>query len=1517
MAQHLRTKPLQRNQCNPWRNRVLGCVVAVVIAACGGGEPTTGSLPTAMQPIIATGADGASMDFTPAEGWVPVTPLTITRDGAGAPDLPPGMEAVGSVYRFTPQDHVGGAIEIRVPFDAAQSSAGTPRLLVALPKEDSWSEVDAQLEGTTLRARVPALGYAVATRPLSAAGAERMAASASQPAQYLRGQLNAQPALQGNAFLLTATSPSLATAQFDYSVAKSCANPVQLRLRALVVLRPTSTQGLAVRTVNLGTRPLAARAGSERIEFPLAAADNGTWVFLADMRCIEQERVRFSVLSVLPALVVTIADNSASPEVSATLGSAGGVVAGPDGVQLIVPRGTVNTATTFRVARDGAGAPELIGLNAVSPIYAITPHGEAFDGAARVSIPLTAAQRLPVGEQPLLLKAAPGGKWRIMQNVSQDPTRLAVDVDELSYFVVGSCTSTNPEWVIGAVNCPGLDHRLELILAGPAGQGRILVGTGVNTPAWSVANTPQTLPMNATWTRPQGTGRTDLLGVVGSPGGFNTTGFRSTWTSEVVSVGPEFGSFSKPFDVRIDPAQVPLANVGRGRTLRIRSIASYETTALRIGSGPVTVGFEFQVDFPVLVSYAGVLPIISQQPADLRVTEGQPASFTVAASVTPAAALTYQWSRRATPASAFAPIVGATAASYQLATTSLADDGAQFQVLVCAGINGCVTSNAATLSVTALQVQPVAPVFTLQPANTGVTAGQNASFSVTATGSPLPRIEWQSAAAADPNNFTPVVGMAGCPRTDPPAAGPSTSAACIVGPLTLADNGRRYRAVATNSATSVNSLAATLTVNAAPVAPAITVQPTPQTTTVGGSAVFNVTANGTGRLEYTWTVNGSNLPSIDSSFNTGTCSGRVTYSNSNATITLTELSAGCDGALVGVTVSNGVNPSAVSNIVVLTVNAVTQALSLLAGDIGGPGSLDGTGAEARVTLGPQNGIAVDGAGNAYFSEASSGKVRRVTPAGVVTTIAGASNPLNGPAGVVIDRAGNLFVAESGVGRIVRITPAGVLSTWAAESSLSVATHLAIDAGDNLYVTSEPSGPGGAGLISKISPAQVVTPFYTFGSGEFIGAIAVASDGSLYGARNSSVVRISPAGVLSILAGTPSETGNVDGIGAAARFNGIAGLTLSAAGDLYATDAGNGSVRRITQAGVVTTVSGGGGPTEPVDGAGTAARYALPGGIATLPGGDMLIGDGATLRRLAPLPNYFASTFVGKRVRSGINVGDLALDAAGNAYLAGRVGSNLRVTPAGAASTLTGTATGDFSYHIAFDATRGELVQASSFAVWRMTTAGAATLWAGNPDEQGYVDGTGAAARFDQIKGLTVDAAGNVFVAEGQSFTIRRITPAGVVSTYAGAQGQAGSADGAAANARFNGPGAMAADAGGDLFVSDGFVTIRRITPAGQVTTVAGSPNVVGSVDGIGTAVRFRSLSKLAFEPSGNLLIGDSSTLRRMTPAYAVTTVMGVDGESSVRLGNLPRLNFIRGLAVRPNGRAVLTSEAAVLEAVLP
>ena len=600
-------------------------------------------------------------------------------------------------------------------------------------------------------------------------------------------------------------------------------------------------------------------------------------------------------------------------EGSATVGAAGGTVPGPDGVQLIVPANALANPVTLRIARDGTGAPLLAGLNALSPIYAVTPHGLTFDAGAVLSIPLSTAQ-VPAGATPVLLKAEPGGAWRAMKNGSSDPARLAADIDSLSFFVIGACSSIPTDmWNIGGVDCP-TGHELRLTMFDENNQ-QVPVPRGPNgvaQPLWTVVDTMQTRSFVVSWTRPAGTNRTDAVSVFGKSGGFNSA-FASSLNPASVQ---ENANVSRTFTVSIDPARVAGAAGPNGRVLRVAAEAAYTATAFRIGQGNVQVGFFFDTDIPILVRSSGPTPVINTQPANLGVTEGQLASFTVQASVTPAATLTYQWSRRADANATFAPIAGTTSATYTIAATALADNGAQFQAQVCAAPTRCVTSNLATLTVTQASI---APSFTLQPASASVVPGQTASFSVTAIGTPAPRIDWESAPSGS-STFAAVTGVAGCARTDPPASGTSTAASCTVGPLAVGNSGQRYRAVASNSGGSATSNAATLTVNPAPVPPTITQQPAPQTTAVGGSATFSVAATGTAPLYTTWRLNGVAFPAMNGAFTIGACTGSLAYNN-NTTVTLSNLSAGCNGARITVVVSNGINPDDISIGATLTVSS--------------------------------------------------------------------------------------------------------------------------------------------------------------------------------------------------------------------------------------------------------------------------------------------------------------------------------------------------------------------------------------------------------------------------------------------------------------------------------------------------------------------------------------------------------------------------------------------------------------------
>ena len=157
---------------------------------------------------------------------------------------------------------------------------------------------------------------------------------------------------------------------------------------------------------------------------------------------------------------------------------------------------------------------------------------------------------------------------------------------------------------------------------------------------------------------------------------------------------------------------------------------------------------------------------------------------------------------------------------------------------------------------------------------------------------------------------------------------------------------------------------------------------------------------------------------------------------------------------------------------------------------------------------------------------------------------------------------------------------------------------------------------------------------------------------------------------------------------------------------------------------------------------------------------------------------------------------------------------------------------------------------------------------------GSADGTGSAGRFFFPTGVAVDAAGNVYVADSSNHTIRTITPAGVVSTLAGLAGNPGSTDGTGSAAQFNFPQGVALDAAGNVYVCDtGNATIRKVTPAGVVTTLAGLAGSLGSVDGTGSAARFFSPTGIGVDAAGNFYVAERGmvAIRKVTPAGIVTT----------------------------------------------
>jgi len=243
---------------------------------------------------------------------------------------------------------------------------------------------------------------------------------------------------------------------------------------------------------------------------------------------------------------------------------------------------------------------------------------------------------------------------------------------------------------------------------------------------------------------------------------------------------------------------------------------------------------------------------------------------------------------------------------------------------------------------------------------------------------------------------------------------------------------------------------------------------------------------------------------------------------------------------------------------------------------------------------------------------------------------------------------------------------------------------------------------------------------------------------------------------------------------------------------------------------------------------------------------------------------------------------------GDLYVADAVNRAIRmVTRNGMVTTLVasvgsgdGTNFTSFSFpgNVAVDPTGDVYVTDANNTVQKVTPEGAVTLVAGKAGEAGSADGIGSEARFNAPAGLALDTSGNLYVADQANLTIRRITPSGIVTTLAGQPGVVGSTDGFGPAAGFYAPADLALNPEGTaLYVTDsGNHTIRKVTPEGLVTTLAGRAGEPGSTDGIGAEARFRWPDGLTVDRAGMIYVADSynNTIRRVTPDGVVTTLAG-------------------------------------------
>jgi sugar lactone lactonase YvrE len=597
--------------------------------------------------------------------------------------------------------------------------------------------------------------------------------------------------------------------------------------------------------------------------------------------------------------------------------------------------------------------------------------------------------------------------------------------------------------------------------------------------------------------------------------------------------------------------------------------------------------------------------------------------------------------------------------------------------------------------------------------------------------------------------------------------------------------------------------------------------------------------------------------------------------------------------------------------------ANVPTLTLLAGQPGGAGNVNGTAGRFTAPLA----VAVDQNGNLVVSDGSGWNVRRTDLNGTISTIPKYSEACNRPysggcnaiaGGIAVGPDGTIFMAQSTGNSIERILPTGDSGVFVGDYFAGSADggvlqarfnhpdSIAIDAQGKIFVADT-----GNGTIRVVMPDGTTTTLaglagelaVTDGTGaaaRFAAPVGIARDqsGNLYVGDQNTIRQISPAGVVRTIAGSAGQAGSADGTGAAARFGKPSRLAVDKAGNVLVADSGNFTIRRVTPTGVVTTVTGIIGKG---DDAGNARTQFVPGstrdfGYLAIDKNDNLYfadTNNGTVRRMAP--DGTLSTVAGVRAHAGKADGPantalfndsgtelapgadgtpwlfnpMSVDSGGNVY----VGSNhtiRKVAPDGIVSTLasqadpslagvitdipnsTGATQEQAPYFPAALPLDGSVYAFDQRRLVKIAKDGSKTFIAGTTSAGAAKDGTGEAARFNAPEALTVDAAGNIYLVDRERQTccqmhgipyyldggwqaIRKVTPAGVVTTIAGCTTSAHCVS--TIPVRIAG---FAMDKHGNFYVTDDY-SVRKITPDGKASLYAGT-------DGYVTTPVFRAAS---------------------------------------------------------------------------
>jgi trimeric autotransporter adhesin len=545
------------------------------------------------------------------------------------------------------------------------------------------------------------------------------------------------------------------------------------------------------------------------------------------------------------------------------------------------------------------------------------------------------------------------------------------------------------------------------------------------------------------------------------------------------------------------------------------------------------------------------------------------------------------------------------------------------------------------------------------------------------------------------------------------------------------------------------------------------------------------------------------------------------------------------------------------------------------------------------------GLAVDGAGNVLLGDLGNRRVRRISPDGIIVTIAGngvsgmagdggpaVEAQLGQPSGLAVDPDGNLYISDLDHNVVREVSAAGVIRTVAGTASqnpgysgdggpatnarLALPTALAADLKGNLFIADSLNH-----VIRKIAPDGTITTLPGSTALYWPSGLAVDARGNLFitDYELQAIRKVAPDGTVSSVAGNGVAGFSGDGGTASkAQVNMPWSLTLDGQNNLYFSDYGNQRIRRVAADGTITTVAGGG-----------AIDPLAVDGNATLAINVQL--------SLAPI---------------GLGLGSgLALDGNGNLFFA-ETGKGLirKVSPSGVITTVAGggscspradclgdghAATNAYLYYptaVALDA-KGNLFIADygNLRIRKVSADGVITTIAGNGTLGNSGDGGPAAASQVNPQSIAADGQGNLYVADGGP--VRKITSDGIITTVAGGGACAGpSCDGQPAANVSVFANAVAIDNGGNLLIADNseddfgcYFYLRKVSPGGIISTLAGIPGPCQAPDRDAVpaiAATLGYVSGIATDPSGNILLSELSNqvIRRISPDGIITIVAG-------------------------------------------